>query len=394
MELGHDAAHAAFRAELAAWLDEHTPPEAVVPAGPPLPANGDVPDWARRWQAAMFDAGWLCPPWPRELGGRDATPAQTLVYYEELARRRLRRTRNFQGLNIVAPTLRDFGTPEQQERWLVPTLRADLLWCIGMSEPGAGSDLGSLSTRAEVVDDGFVVNGQKVWTSSADLADWCLLYVRTGPPEAKHRAISVLAVELASPGIDVRPFAHLTGDVDFAEVFFTDVFVPADQVVGRLHEGWALTIASLAHERSGLWVQGVADLEALLDALVTVARSLGRLDDPVVRRDLAWADEQVASLRALGYRGFAADGSGDGGAAHSVLKLAAAELGKSLSELGLGWLGPWGTVTDEPERLGDGSWPLSLFTSFAATIAGGTSQIQRSIIAERVLRLPRAGARA
>ena len=392
MELGDDAAQSAFRAELSSWLDANTPPELQTAGGPPQPANGDVPEWARQWQAALFDAGWLVPPWPRALGGRDADAAETLLYYEELARRRLRRTRNFQGLNIVAPTLRDFGTPAQQEQWLVPTLRAELLWCIGMSEPGAGSDLGSLTTRADQVDGGFVVNGSKVWTSSAHLADWCLLYVRTGPAEAAHRAISVLAVDMRSPGVDARPFAHMTGDVDFAEVFFTDVFVPGEHLVGGLHEGWALTVASLAHERSGLWVQGVADLETYVSALVDLARRTGRLDDPVVRRDLAWADEQVASLRALGYAGAAADSRG--GAEHSLLKLAAAELGKSLSELGLRLLGPWGTVDDEPERLADGTWSRSLMTSFAATIAGGTSEIQRTIIAERILRMPRAGARA
>ncbi|MHB8450785.1 MAG: acyl-CoA dehydrogenase family protein [Mycobacteriales bacterium] len=397
MELSGAVADEQFRAQLQQWLSTHLPGEVREAAATRLPGNGNgnggdagVPPWARRWQAQLFDAGWLVPPWPPELGGRNATPAQTLVYFEELARRRVPRSMNFQGLSIVAPSLRDFGTPEQIERWLVPTLRADLLWCIGMSEPGAGSDLGGLATRATESDNGFVVNGQKVWTSSAHLADWCFLYARTDPAAPKHKGISVLAVDMRTPGIEVRPFPHLTGHVDFAEVFFTDAVVPRENLVGGLHDGWRVTMASLAHERSGLWVQGVANLESIVTGLVDLARATGRIGDPHVRRQLAWAHEQVATLRALGYKGVASFAQQLGAPEHSLLKLATAELGKVLTELGLSLHGPFAGLTDGSHDGADGSWATSFFTQFAGTIAGGTSQIQRNIIAERVLGLPRA----
>jgi len=394
VELGYTPADEAFRAELGAWLQGHLPPEVRRARPGELlrngGADGEVPTWSRRWQAELFEAGWLVPPWPRRLGGCDASPQQTLVYFEEMARLQAPRTMNFQGLSIVAPTLREFGTPEQQERWLVRALRADDLWCIGMSEPGAGSDLGGLATRGEVHDDVIVLTGQKVWTSSAHHADWCMVYCRTDPDAPKHRGISVVAVPMRSPGIDVRPFPHLTGQVDFAEVFFTDVAVPRSHVLGTLGDGWRVTMGSLAHERGGLWVQGVAGLESLSAQLRELARTTGRAGDPVVRIELAKVHEQVQTLKCLGYKGFASFAQQSSSPEHSLLKLAQAETYKALAELGTLLLGPYGPVLDEPDRGADGHWPMTFFTSFAATIAGGTSEIQRTIIAERVLGLPRA----
>jgi alkylation response protein AidB-like acyl-CoA dehydrogenase len=397
VELAYGAADEAFRADLRSWLEANVPSE-VRARGVELGDHGGggetFPQWARAWQARLFEAGWLVPAWPAEFGGRDATPLQTLIYHEELARVHAPRTLNFQGLNIVAPSLRDFGTPEQQERWLVPTLRADILWCIGMSEPGAGSDVGGLSTRAEVFEDRFVINGQKVWTSSAHHADWCFLYCRTDPKASKHAGISTVAVDLrTTQGITIRPFPHLTGNVDFAEVFFTDAAVPRENLVGDLNDGWRVTMGSLAHERSGLWVQGIASLESTVTSLVDLARKTGRIGDPLVREQLAAAHEKVATLRALGYKGFASVGV-HGAPEHSLLKLASAELQKSLGEIGTLLLGPFGPVVDASAPGADGHWPNYFFTTFASTIAGGTSEIQRNIIAERILGLPRAGAKS
>ncbi|HEV2992880.1 MAG TPA: acyl-CoA dehydrogenase family protein, partial [Acidimicrobiia bacterium] len=218
-----------FRAELVTFLDEHAPPEAL--AGYDFADSGAeertelIPTWSRGWQATLFDHGWMIPGYPPALGGRDATPVQTLVYLEEMARRRIPRSLHFPGYAIVAPSLLEFGNGEQKA--LVPAaIRGDTVWCIGMSEPNAGSDLAGLQTRAELDGDHFVVNGQKVWTSYAMVAEKCFVYVRTDPNVPKHKGISLLIVDMDTPGIEVRPLRHLSGAANFAEVFFTDVAVP------------------------------------------------------------------------------------------------------------------------------------------------------------------------
>jgi alkylation response protein AidB-like acyl-CoA dehydrogenase len=392
MRLAWGPAEEAFREELLAFLDAHAPPEARVGRDWESAAEGGeiIPRWLREWQATLFDHGWMVPSYPPELGGRNATPVQSLIYTETLAERGIPRSGHFPGYAIVAPSLLEFGTPEQKEL-VRPAIRGDTVWCIGMSEPGAGSDLASLSTRAELRGDRFVVNGQKVWTSYATVAEKCFCYVRTTPlSEApKHKGISVLIIDMDTPGIEVRPLRHITGAAEFAEVFFTDVEVPATNLVGRLNDGWRITMASLGHERGGLWVQGVATCEHALGDLVALARKLGLDADPTVRRRLGAAYAQVRSLRALGYKGFASFARGSAAPEHSLLKLATSETGKALFELGMDLLGPYGVVVDPERGEQAGRWPRSFFVSFASTIAGGTSEIQRNIIAERVLGLPR-----
>jgi len=393
MQLAWGAEEVAFREELAAFLDEHAPPEAragfdYTDEG----AGGDreiIPQWAREWQATLFDHGWMIPGYPPELGGRNATAVQTLVYLEEMARRRIPRSLHFPGYAIVAPTLLEFGSEEQ--RALVPAaIRGDTVWCIGMSEPNAGSDLAGLQTRAVLDGDHFIVNGQKVWTSYAQVADKCCCYVRTDPDAPKHKGISVLIVDMDTPGIEVRPLRHITGAAHFAEVFFTDVVVPRENLVGNLNDGWRLTQGSLAHERAGLWVEGVSRLESMVESLVDLARRRGVDADPTVRRRVAAAYELAASLRALGYKGFASFAQGSSAPEHSYMKMATSEAGKALFELGMELQHAYGVVVD-PER-GDegGRWPHGFLVSFAGTIAGGSAEIQRNIIAQRVLGLPRA----
>src|SRR5574341_2205603 len=237
MHLARGPEEDAFRAELGAFLDEHAPPEAVGRGMDPDWSEGGIPDWARAWQATLFDHGWLVPGYPPEHGGRNASDVQTLVYFEELAARGLPRSLHFPGYAIVAPSLLEFGTDEQ--RTFVPAaLRGDTVWCIGMSEPGAGSDLASMRTRAVLDGEHFVVNGQKVWTSYAMWAQQCFCYVRTGAPDSKQRGLSVLIIAMDTPGIEVRPLRQITGGADFAEVFFTDVSVPSQNLVGALDDGW------------------------------------------------------------------------------------------------------------------------------------------------------------
>jgi alkylation response protein AidB-like acyl-CoA dehydrogenase len=381
-----------FHAELVAFLDEHVPAEALN--GFDMMDSGAedrtelIPEWARRWQATLFDHGWMIPGYPPALGGRDATPIQTLVYLEEMARRRVPRALHFPGYAIVAPSLLEFGNAEQQK--LVPAaIRGDTVWCIGMSEPNAGSDLAGLSTRAELDGDRFVVNGQKVWTSYASVAQKCFVYVRTDPTAPKHKGISLLIVDMDTPGIEIRPLRHLSGAANFAEVFFTDVEVPAANLVGAQNDGWRITQGSLAHERAGLWVEGVSRLESTVQSLVELAQRRGLTTDAGVRRQIAAFYEQAASLRALGYKGFASFAQGSSAPEHSYMKMATAELGKAAYELGMELQGADAATRDAERGEENGRWVNMFFMSFANTIAGGSSEIQRNIIAQRVLGLPR-----
>jgi alkylation response protein AidB-like acyl-CoA dehydrogenase len=386
--LAWDEDDEAFRAELQEFLAEHCPIEARR-ARDFSDGEGDViPDWARTWQARLFDHGWMVPSYPAELGGREATPVQTLIYLEELARDGIVRSVHFPGYAIVGPSLLEFG--DESQRAMAPSaIRGDTVWCVGMSEPNAGSDLASLSTRAVDDGDSFVVNGQKVWTSYSMAADKCFCYVRTDPDVPKHKGISVLMLDMDTPGIDVRPLRHITGAADFAEVFFDDVVVPKANLVGDLNDGWRITMGSLAHERGGLWIEGVSGCRRAIDGLIELSRRHGLDHDPVVRRRLAEGYERAASLRALGYKGFASFAQGSSAPEHSYMKLATSELRQDLFELGTDLLGPFGAVTD-PELADEGGrWWHSFFVALAATIGGGTSEIQRTVVATRILGLPK-----
>jgi alkylation response protein AidB-like acyl-CoA dehydrogenase len=380
----------AFRAELLAWLDEHPPPFEAEAKDPPR-SSADRRPWAVEWQRTLFDAGYLVPGWPSELGGRNATPAQQMIYFEEFTRRQIRRTTNPQGLSIITPSIIDDGTPEQRDRFALPTLRAEISWCLGMSEPNAGSDLASLSTRAVVDGDRFIVNGQKVWTSGAQHADWCFCFVRTNPDVPKHKGISVLIVDMKSPGIEYRPIAELTEPTyaDFNEVFFTDVEVPRDHLVGELDHGWRLSMGSLAHERAMLWINYVYDLGDTIDHLVALGQEHGF---DARQRDLvasAYIDAQA--LQAIGYAGFAKFAKGQAAPEHSILKLFGSEALQRALLVGAEESGADAVDLDNlgPKLWRDGSFATQYLRSFAATIPGGTSEIQRNIIAERLLGLPR-----
>ena len=398
MRLRYGEAEERYRTELVSWLEEHAPPREVLTA--PKRSSADLTDWARAWQRALFDAGWLVPGWPPDLGGRNASPGEQMIYFEEMKRREIPRTLNPQGLGIIAPSLRDAGTPEQQDRWLLPTLRAEISWCLGMSEPGAGSDLASLTTRAVLDGDHFVVNGQKVWTSGAHDADWCMCFVRTNPDVPKHQGISVLIIDMRSPGVEARPFAELTEPdyLDFNEVFFTDVVVPAGHLLGQLDHGWALTQASLGHERAMLWIDYAYDVQRAQRALVALADQPGPdgrplREDDRFRDDVARFHVDSEALLLMGYRGFSKFMRGRAAPEHSLLKLFGSETLQDLLLTASEWQGPTGVDVDVPgpQMWRQGAWIIQYLRSFSGTIPGGTSEIQRNIIAERVLGLPRSG---
>ncbi|HEY7438299.1 MAG TPA: acyl-CoA dehydrogenase family protein [Acidimicrobiia bacterium] len=396
MRLRYGEEEEAFRADLVRWLEDNVPPRDVLRQT--KRSSADMPPWARDWQRTLFDAGWLVPGWPPELGGRNATPVQQMIYFEEMSRREIPRSLNPQGLGIIAPSIRDYGTPEQIERFLLPTLRAEIAWCLGMSEPGAGSDLGSLRTRAVLDGDHFVINGQKVWTSGAHHADWCLCFVRTDPDLPKHKGISALIVDMRTPGVEARPFPELSDPefMDFNEVFFTDVVVPRAALLGELNHGWPITQGSLAHERAMLWIDYAYSLQRAQRVLVELGserRADGSRigDDPVFRDQVATTAIDVQALMCMGYRGFAKFMAGKSAPEHSLLKLFGSESLQRTLYAGFEAQGPRALETGRlgPPMWREGSWPVQWMRSFGGTIPGGTSEIQRNIIAERVLGLPR-----
>jgi alkylation response protein AidB-like acyl-CoA dehydrogenase len=390
VQLTFDPDVEAFRAEFAAFLDENLPAASETQERPRSVSH--MPGWARRWQRLLFDNGWLLPGQPPEFGGRNATVFQQFVYLEELCSRRIYHSFNPQGVNIVAASLLSFGSDEQKRRWAVPILRAEITASLGMSEPSAGSDLASLRTRAVLDGDHFVVNGQKVWTSGAHDADVLLTFVRTDPDAPKHNGISALLIPTDIPGVVRRPFPSICSadDLDFNEVFFTDVRVPAENLVGPLNEGWRVANGSLGHERTMMWL-GFADR---MDNLIADWHAATELE----RDQYATLIMDKQALRLLGSVALARAARGeDDVAAISVLKLLGSEAERRGFEHALhsagsdGLIHPGQTGPYAPMNLDHyfASWFERYARSFSGTIAGGTSEIQRNIIAQRVLGLPR-----
>jgi alkylation response protein AidB-like acyl-CoA dehydrogenase len=385
--LAWDQEDEAFRSGLRAFLDENCPEE--IRYGRDFLGGEDaIPAWARAWQATLFDHGWMVPGYPPELGGRNATTVQTLIFLEELASRGIPRSVHFGGYAIVGPSLLEFGN-DAQKAMAPAAIRGDTVWCVGMSEPNAGSDLAALSTRAVLDGDSFVVNGQKVWTSYAAIAQKCFCYVRTDPSVSKHKGISVLIIDMDTPGVDIRPLKQVGGSSEFAEVFFTDALVPAANLIGDLNDGWRITMGSLAHERGALWVEGVFGSMRALEGVVAVAKQRGVDRDPVVRRKIGDLYERTATLRALGYKGFSSFAQGSSAPEHSFMKLSTSELRKELYLMAMDLQGAWSAAIDPEWSEEDGRWQHAWITSLAGTIGGGTSEIQRNVIATRVLGLPK-----
>lgn len=389
MQLTFDSDVEAFRAEFVNFLAEHLPTQAQAAERPS--STSHVPEWSRRWQRLQFEHGWLLPGNPPEFGGRNANILQQFVHREELSRRRIYHCFNPQGVGIIAASLLSFGTEEQKRRWAVPILRADKTASLGMSEPGAGSDLAGLRTKAELVGDEFVVNGQKVWTSGAHDADVILTFVRTDPNAPRHKGISALLIPTDTPGMLRRPFPSVydSDELDFNEVFFNDVRVPADNLVGPLNGGWQVANGSLGHERTLMWMAFANRLEQLLEDY--------RPADEVNADHYGTIVMDYYALRLLGSAalGRAARGEVDV-AALSVLKVFGSEAEQSALRHALDAAGVDGlpdkmlTAPYNPYApdLFTASWFARYISSYAGTIAGGTSEIQRNIIAQRVLGLP------
>jgi alkylation response protein AidB-like acyl-CoA dehydrogenase len=368
----------ALREELRSWLAAHAPPAMGVPT------TREEAEGLRDWQRTLHSGGWVGIHWPVEHGGRGASPAQVAIYNDELARAHAPDLLGGVGLTLLGPTLMAFGTDEQRARWMPRILNADDIWCQLFSEPGAGSDLAGLATRADKHGDIYVVNGQKVWSTFAQFTDWGVALVRTDPDAPKSKGISMLAIPMTADGVDVRPLKQMTGDSEFNEVFLDDVEVPVENVIGPENEGWRVANTTLANERGGgfIWRQQVRQEEAV-ELLWKTCAGAGLLDDPLVRQRLASAWIEAEIFRLHNARTLARLARGEEiGAESSLVKLFWSEASKRLYDTACDLLGPEALLTSS-------DWERTFLYSRANTIMGGTSEVQRNIIGERILGLPR-----
>jgi alkylation response protein AidB-like acyl-CoA dehydrogenase len=376
MDIRETEAQRDVRERYVAWLDE------LLPADYLERYDEHRRDWGLRrdHQRAAFEAGWLVPQWEVGLGGQGLGRLETLTIRLESARRAAPKLPNIQGVGVVAPGLRDHGTAEQVDRYLVPLLRGDEWWALGMSEPGAGSDFGSLRTRAVLDGDRWVVNGQKIWTTQADQSRFATLYCRTNPDAAKHRGITCLIADLTAPGVTVRPIRSAEDSLEtFCEVFFDDVEIPVGDVLGAVDDGWNVAMSSLDHERDMIWIMNWVEIERGLrhagEALVERPR-----DELLVDLGRRLADAEA--IRMTGYRAVTNELRGHASPEFLMLKLFGSEALQRVWELAIDAAGP--AAVADPRLL------IEDFDALAATLYGGTSEVQRNIIGERALGLPKA----
>ncbi len=386
MNLAFTDEEEAFAAEIRAWL------AANLEVAPAFASLDEEIAWGRRWQAGLARDRWVGIHWPVEYGGRGASAVQVAIFNMEYGRSRALQPVNRVGLNLAGPTLLVHGTDEQKQRWLASILDASEIWCQLFSEPNAGSDLASLSTRATAVEGGWLLSGQKVWTSYAQYARWGICLARTDPDESKHKGISYMVVDMQADGIEIRPLVQITGEAEFNEVFFDDVFVPDDHLVGGLSQGWTVANTTLAHERGTAFpFKEQVVHEVYLDEMFALAAERQRLDEPEIADALAQSFVELRVLRLHNWRTLSRVSHGiEPGPESSWVKLAWSDMTQHLSDTALAVVGEpaplWDDARDNPA---DGKWQRQWLWSKAASIAGGTSEIQRTIIGERILGLPR-----
>ena len=349
------------------------------------------------WERKLHSGGWSGINWPKEYGGRGATLVERAIFAEEMARARAPEIINIVGQNLAGPTILQFGTEKQKQRFLPKIISSDEVWCQGFSEPNAGSDLASVRMKAERVGDKFVVNGQKIWTSFAQYSQWCFALVRTDPELPKHKGLSFLLIDMASPGISIRPLRQISGESEFNETFFDNVEVPIENIVGDVNDGWRIAMATLAHERGpedalGRQIRFKQELDQLLMTLSAQDRGEGKaIDDRDVRQKLALSVIEVEVMRLNSLRTFSKFLNGEErGPDASLIKLDWSHAAQNMYENALDALGPLAPLGgNDPLAPAAGRFQLSYLQSKAFTIYSGSSEIQRNIIGERMLGLPR-----
>lgn len=387
---------AQYRSRLRAWLEANLPSGWLDGTFQLPPRREERYAFAREWQRKLYEAGYMGLNWPKQYGGQEATPFEQVIFMEELARVRTPETLGVIGLNMGGPTIIAHGTDEQKRSHLSKILSGEEIWCQGFSEPNAGSDLAGLQTKAVRDGDEYVISGQKVWSSYAHIADWCLVVARTDPAAEKHAGLSYFLVEMHSQGVEVRPIVQITGDPEFNEIFFNEVRVPAANRLGEEGEGWRVAMTTLMHERGTLGVALQLRARVMLDDVVALAKAV-RLNgsvaiaDPEVRRTLAQFETEVEAMRFTAYRSLTTFArTGIPGPEGSVLKLHWSELNQRMTEFTWDILGGYSQIdAGSPHSVDNGKWQYAFLRSRGNTIEAGTSEILRNIIAERVLGLPR-----
>ena len=395
MDFSYTAEEEAFRLRARQWLEANAPRN-IADRGFSLPTDHESIDALKIWQRRLFEAGFLGLTWPIEYGGQGKTIVYSAILNEEMARARAPSPLNLLGLSMAGPTILEHGRDDQKRRFLAKILSCEEIWCQGFSEPGAGSDLASLGTRAELRGDEYVINGAKVWTSLGQIADWCMLLVRTDPAAPKHRGLSYLLVDMHSPGVTVRPLRQMTGEEEFNQLFFDDVRVARENLLGPQGGGWGVALTTLMNERATLSLSTVMrfrntfeDLKAL--ALGQLEGRATPLDKSVIRQALAQFYIDVESMKYLAYRNFSRLlRGGTPGPEGSISKLLWSELNQRMNEFALTVQGAHAVLDEGSARVVDGGrWQYATLRARGNTIEEGTSEIQRNIIAERLLGMPR-----
>ncbi len=395
MDFSYTAEEEAFRLRARQWLEANAPRN-IADRGFSLPTDHESIDALKIWQRRLFEAGFLGLTWPIEYGGQGKTIVYSAILNEEMARARAPSPLNLLGLSMAGPTILEHGRDDQKRRFLAKILSCEEIWCQGFSEPGAGSDLASLGTRAELRGDEYVINGAKVWTSLGQIADWCMLLVRTDPAAPKHRGLSYLLVDMHSPGVTVRPLRQMTGEEEFNQLFFDDVRVARENLLGPQGGGWGVALTTLMNERATLSLSTVMrfrntfeDLKAL--ALGQLEGRATPLDKSVIRQALAQFYIDVESMKYLAYRNFSRLlRGGTPGPEGSISKLLWSELNQRMNEFALTVQGAHAVLDEGSARVVDGGrWQYATLRARGNTIEEGTSEIQRNSIAERLLGMPR-----
>jgi len=393
VDLNFTSEEEAFRQKVRTFLEENVPRSGL---GDTREGREDK-EWlarAKAWQRRLYEAGYVALAWPKEYGGQAMDPVKQSIINDELVRARAPYLIGGSGLGMLGPTLISWGTEEQKQRYLPKILTAEEIWCQGYSEPGSGSDLASLKTRADIVGDEFIVNGQKVWTSGAQHADMMFCLVRTDPDAPKHRGISYILIDMHTAGITVRPLVQMTGDRGFNEVFFDNVHVPRKNLVAKLNEGWIVANATLFHERNMLG--SASGSEQRFNRLLALAKTIERggepvTKDPVFRQRLADLEIKVQAMRFHALRQLTDQIRGKNPGIESMVnKLVGTELNHDLATVAMEAMGDDSMLArEDPTALDKGYWPYEWMFSLGLVIGGGTSHIQKNIIAERGLHMPK-----